>query len=374
MLRIGRDPIYHPFAGVDFRHWIKLLRENGGWSPRYSDKVAYLTFKSLRNSRHKKEEDEKYREAIEHHTLPQDPIFVIGHWRSGTTLLENILCNDPEFGYLSVIQSIYPHGFLMRENEYSARFRPGKRYMDNVKLVAESPSEEEVALAVVAPGSFWHGYYFPKRMDTYFKKYVLFEDISNTEMAAWKSAFNHLIKKLSYRYGGKQLVLKNPPNTARIRILLEMYPSAKFIFIHRNPYEVFESRMRQFETAVLAKTLQKITIKEWEQKVLRFYVDLMDTFLEQRDLVPANQITEISFEQLRKNPLNTLDAIYDHLKVSDFSKVAPVFKRYLDGLADYKQNEYSYEKSVIDKVYQHWHRTIDLWYDGPISLKIEESC
>jgi hypothetical protein len=42
----------------------------------------------------------------------------------------------------------------------------------------------------------------------------------------------------------KRLVLKSPPHTARVRLLREIFPGAKFVHISRDPYEIYQSTKR----------------------------------------------------------------------------------------------------------------------------------
>ena len=47
-------------------------------------------------------------------TLEHPPIFIIGHWRSGTTHLHNILCQDDQMGYVNTFQSVFPFSVFLR--------------------------------------------------------------------------------------------------------------------------------------------------------------------------------------------------------------------------------------------------------------------
>ena len=107
------------------------------------------------------------------------------------------------------------------------------------------PGEDDAAMTTgLNPRGAQWGYFFPKIMMEHFHKYVLFENIPDSEIEGWKRDFIFLLRKISLANHGKQLVLKSPPNTARINLLLSLFPKAKFIFIHRNPYEVYASNTR----------------------------------------------------------------------------------------------------------------------------------
>ena len=350
----------HPLAKIAYPDWIKLREENT-LSKQATTKVEFIEKTSRQNEKYRLEEARQFEEILAATTVHESPVFVIGHWRSGTTHLQNILTHDDRFGYLNVVQSFNPHAFLTRESEDIGAFKETKRFMDNVILTGDAPSEEEVALGILSKGSFWHGYYLTDKMDYYFEKFTLFNNISEDELATWKKDYLHLLKKLTYRYQGKPLFLKNPPNTCRIKLLMELFPKAKFIHIRRNPYKVYYSRMKQFKTAVQFKSLQDITESEWEKKVFNYYKKMMQKHLEERKLIPEDQYIEISFEDLKQNPMQQLQTIYDHLDLPSFEGAKDKFSTYLASLKSYAQNDYSYDPKKLEEIYSHWSFTIDKW-------------
>lgn len=355
----------HPLAKVALADWTKLKQENT-LSDSSAAKIDFIDQASKSNERYRLAEQLEFKKAIEATEVHESPVFVIGHWRSGTTHLQNILTQDDRFGYLNVAQSLNPHAFLLRELIDIETFKVSKRFMDNVILTGRAPSEEEVALGILSSGSFWHGYYFTDKMDYYFNKYTLFQNISHQELKAWKNDYLFLLKKLSLRHQGKQLFLKNPPNTCRIKVLLDLFPKAKFVHIRRNPYKVYFSRMRQFQSAVQFKSLQNITEAKWEKNVFKYYKQMMSQHFEERKLIPKDQYVEISFEDLKAAPIHQLKTIYEKLDLPDFNSAQPSFEIYLETLKNYTQNNYQYDASKLDEIYKHWSFTIDKWaYDKP---------
>ena len=78
------------------------------------------------------------------------------------------------------------------------------------------------------------------------------------------------MRKLTFKYG-RPLVLKSPPHTARIRLLLEMFPEARFVHIHRHPYQVFRSCRHYHDTAVWYSYLQKPDTSLNDDRIIRRY-------------------------------------------------------------------------------------------------------
>ena len=102
-------------CGVTFRDWWETLRENRfAIDPPYWPRAAVLTAGSVLNSLYGRREEKHYRQLLDGVTV-QPPLFILGHWRSGTTLLHNLLAIDDQFGYPNLYQVFFPHTFLCTE-------------------------------------------------------------------------------------------------------------------------------------------------------------------------------------------------------------------------------------------------------------------
>ncbi len=77
----------------------------------------------------------------------------------------------------------------------------------------------------------------------HFLKFLTFERAAATDPLRWQQSFLWFLRKVTYAQlpadrQPKQLLVKSPVHTARIPLLLQLFPAAKFIFIHRDPIEV----------------------------------------------------------------------------------------------------------------------------------------
>ena len=57
-------------------------------------------------------ESRRFQTGIAKQVITPWPVFIIGHWRSGTTYLQNLLSEDRQFGRVSLLQAAMPHEFL----------------------------------------------------------------------------------------------------------------------------------------------------------------------------------------------------------------------------------------------------------------------
>ena len=296
------------------------------------------------------------------------PLFVIGHWRSGTTHLHYLLAQDKRFVYLDSFQAFFFRVAFVSKGimrPILAYLMPSTRLQDNVKIDAHSPQEEEHPLTNLTEKSGMQIFFFPKNR-SYFDKYNVFEGTTKKEIKDWKKVYLKMLKQISLFQGKKkQLLLKNPHNTGRVKILLELFPNAKFLFIHRNPYEVYSSTKFLYEKAVKTQFLQEFSEKEIEERIIYCYEKSMQKYLEDKHLIPEGSLFEISFNELETQPINSLEKIYSNLNISDFNKNKTNFKAYLNTVKSYKKNQLTeIPPEVKDEINTRWKFAFDNWkYD-----------
>ena len=80
------------------------------------------------------------------------PIFILGHWRTGTTLLHEFMIRDERFGYPTTYECMDPNHFLLTEGLFTRWLNflvPTHRPMDNMKAGFDRPQEDEFALCML---------------------------------------------------------------------------------------------------------------------------------------------------------------------------------------------------------------------------------
>lgn len=315
-------------------------------------------------------ENVNYENKINHHKLSQDPVFIIGHWRSGTSFLQYLLSKDPQFCYLNKFQVVFPDLFLHSEPLFKSlaeRIPQNLNLMRDaqnmsVNLDLDSPSEIEIALtSMISPASLHWGHIFPNNAWEYFNKYLFLDTASKDEVEQWEQDYHHLIKKISLKSGGKQVLVKSPGNTSRIPNLLKLYPDARFIFIHRNPYDVFYSSKKLWNTLLDNLSLQRFSEQEMELKIIQIYKKLIQRYIKQKELIPDGQLTEIRFDNFVEDPIGELYVAYDQLELNGFAQAEPCFNHFLDHKTKARVSTYEYEERIIDLVNKNWEFAFHQW-------------
>ena len=107
-----------PLAGASTSNVIRLLWQNKFhihpkyWFRFYIALRASMYFMPLRFI-----EQIRYNQKIKRTKIIHDPLFIIGHWRTGTTYLNTLLSKDKRRGYVTNLETYSPHFFLTFRNK-----------------------------------------------------------------------------------------------------------------------------------------------------------------------------------------------------------------------------------------------------------------
>ncbi len=350
----------HPLAASSFVNLIGLVRAYG-CERRYVPRLMGLLATTLARQPLIWAASAVYgRRTRAQAVLP--PVFIIGHWRSGTTHLQNLMNCDPQFGRVTLLQAAMPHEFLILPESLKRRvagMMPSQRLMDNVPVAADVPWEEELALTAVGRMSFYHVSFFPRCMGQIFREAVLFNGGDPRLVESWRRPYCAFLQKVQFMQPGRRLLLKNPANTARLSLLRSMFPGAQFIHLHRNPYKVFSSSVHLYSKAQEAWGLQDTHREMVVEHVLDSYPRLMHAFFEQRKGVREEELVDVDFASVQREPIETLARVYERLGLPRFNEAVPHFNAYLESQRDYQKNRLPLTEEDRRAVADRWADVFD---------------
>lgn len=355
--------VFTPLAGVRLGDWLRLLRKQGAAiSPRYWPRTLFTTIMACGNSMLARSERRHY-SARASLVVIRAPIFIIGHHRSGTTHLWNMLATDDRLVYPTVLQAVFPHTFLTCERAMhgvATRLTPSRRPQDNVTFGPDSPIEEERAICTRCFCSMQMFRHFPHSVEE-FKPYLTMRDATPEERARWRDALDYFARKLVVRRGADAtLLFKAPDHTGKIRLILEQFPDARFIHIHRDPYEVFAST-RQMELATQPLyAYQAMDGGMLDEFILWRYAAMHDAFFEDAPRIPPGQFAETAFTDLRADPVGEVTRVVREIGLD--GPDTPALERYVSSIAGYRMNQRpALDDDVRERIAHRWRRCFDTW-------------
>jgi len=301
--------------------------------------------------------------AVEKMEIKKDPVFIVGHWRSGTTMLHEILMRDPQFSCPDTFSCFAPDFFLTSRKLITSLLRlPEKRPMDNVAFGWDTPQEDEFALCAMGLPSPYVHLAFPNNMKWKGRQERILNcldlNISEKELAQWKHGLTWFIKALTVR-DDRQLVMKSPTHTARVGILREMFPNAKFIHISRSPYTLYASTINLWKRFLIRDAFQYSNGAYLEELVFQSLVRMYEAYFRDTRDIPAENLIEIRYEDLCADKVGVMEKVYAQLNLGDFEKMRPGLERYAEEHKNYKKNKFQIDDELHDRISERWKLYID---------------
>lgn len=295
-------------------------------------------------------------------SLKRPPVFIIGHWRSGTTLMHELMALDQRFAYPTNFDAFIPNHFLASRFLFYPILKmlmPSRRPMDDMSLGIGSPQEDDFALCAYGAPTPYRRIAFPNRPNREHLNLNL-NDADGQAQQAIREAMEYFLKALTVRYDS-QLVLKSPPHTGRIEQLAEWFPGAKFVHMSRHPYKLVPSTMRLWK---LLDTIQGFQIPKYDDMWLKNYIfeckDLMySAYFNQRAKLSENQLVEVKFEELIADPVSEMNRVYEHLELDQFDQLKPSIEKYFQSKKDHQTNPFSLDPAMKMDIGNNWHQYME---------------
>lgn len=299
----------------------------------------------------------RFGKRIQHQPIEPAPIFVVGHWRSGTTLLHELLSLDDQFGYPTTLECFLPHHFLVSEPLFRPLMRlllPSKRPMDNMPTGVDLPQEDEFALAAMGAPSPYQQIAFPNQPALY-QNLLNMENVEPGIEAAFADNLTRFLKSLMLKKN-KRLILKSPTHTGRIAWLAKRYPGCKFIHIARNPVEVFLSTKRLWRRLheVQGFQIPRYTDEELSERVHSDYQVMYQGYMKGRRELEPHQWIEVQFEELIADASAVVRQIYQTLNLGDSNILESNVANNMSGRRSYQAEDYQFPPETVADVMRRW--------------------
>jgi hypothetical protein len=291
-----------------------------------------------------------WKKRIVRFELKEPPVFIIGPWRSGTTLLHNLLSQDPVAAYATTFQAVFPNLLLTQSfwiKPVANYIGPSSRPFDNVRMDMDFPQEEEFGLMNLQPYSIYKFFLFPSDFDQIIQDELFTGNLCEEGIVLWKKKYKEMVAKAVFNTGGARYISKNPCNIARLGLLKEIYPDAKFIFIHRSPYKTVESLYRFILEVFPGVQLEATPVDFTREKVVLLYEKIIRTYLNDRCLIDPKNLVELRMEDFFENPVGSIRDIYKSFNYDNFNELKPALEQYLINEGQSRNGIYEMEEETV---------------------------
>lgn len=272
----------------------------------------------------------------------RQPVIVLGLPRCGTSFLFNLLAQDPEHRYLTnwetTVSQIPPEpapATLLQD----PRRRIGKLLMAFQRHLA--PGLEAI-----------HEFYLdgpeectPLLMQG-FDTQALAGMFDAPAYSRWldhadhRATYQHhrrILQTLQRCYPAPRWLLKSPDHLAGLEALLEAYPDACLIQLHRDPVQAVSS-WASLNAAFRGIWSEQIDAAGLGAQVLERLATDMDASIEARRRLPAERFLDIQYRDLIADPLGQVERIHAHFGLAFPQSTQARVERFLHGDRDKKRS------------------------------------
>lgn len=344
---------------MDLFGWIRLLRNNRSrldW--RYLHWILFITFAASFHTGLRFVQELVWGRRVRETRIQHDPVFIIGHWRTGTTWLHELLCLDDQLTYPTTYECFDPNHFLLTE-AYTSKFLsimvPSRRPMDPMPMAFDRPQEDEFALCNLGQPSPYLRMAFPN--DPQCEQFFDLQQVGPEDRAKWEKCYLTFLKQITFRRP-QRIVLKSPPHTYRVNLLLDLFPSARFIHMVRDPYILYASTLHMWRSLYRAHGLQTPTYDGLEEYVIENFVSMHERLDEARPRLNATNFFELRYEDLVRDPRRALRDIFQKLELGDFDPVREKLDAYLEETESYRVNRYRLGSDAREMITRRWGHII----------------
>ena len=261
--------------------------------------------------------------AIEQTALPT-PVFVLGLFRSGTTVLHRLLGQDPDNRTLPHWESFdpvhTPEGPEARQRKLTRMLMLADFVSPNIKAIHPMDAQQTDECR----GMFTNVFRTPQFNVQYrvggYVDWLLAQDAT--------IAYRHHRRQLQlvhhHRPYGERFVLKDPTHTFFVDEILDVFPDARFLFIHRDPVETLSSicSLHAYARSVFSSDVdaRAIGVELLESYMTR----LLERAVEAVDRLPPGRVAHVRAPDLSRDAMGTIAEAYRILGVelSDEARIA----------------------------------------------------
>lgn len=343
------------WLGIPFGVWLKALRANRFQvSPSRLHQALRLTIFSIINTSLYWTDRIIYDRLVARSRTPQAPLFIVGHWRTGTTLLHEMMVLDKQFSFPTTYQVSTPHHFLLTQSFMPAVFNhalPTHRPMDNMEVGLDKPQEDEIALCNLGLPSPYMKWLFPNTDAS--DQSLDVQDLSEDEQRQWIDGLSQFLRRLAFRDPRRQ-VFKSPTHTARMAVLASAYPGAQFIHIVRDPRSVFPSTVHTWKQMWDTSGFQVPAFAGIEDYVLDTFDRMYRAFERDRVLLGDRQLHELRYEDLIRDPVCEVAKIYERLGLEGFDNARPKLEDFVVKLKHFRTNKHDLPEELRKRIAERW--------------------
>ena len=274
------------------------------------------------------------------------PIFIVGTARSGTSILHEVLAQDPRLRSPATWEIFYsvppPEAATCAtdariagtDHEVKLWHEVAPEYLTMHANAAVHPQECIFLMAHELASEHFSGVHDVP-------SYALW--LATHDLTPSFRFHRRMLQTLQWRHPGERWLLKAPSHLTVLPALFAVYPDARVVFTHRDPAKTVPS------TASLMATLRRmrrdhVDANAIAKLLVRGVAMGLEKMMAERasGATPDGQFVDLRYADLMRDPLAAVRAVYDRLDMTLPDDIADLMRAYLAAKPRGKHGEHRY--------------------------------
>ena len=191
--------------------------------------------------------------------------------------------------------------------------------------------------------------------------YLDFKGVSEAAQKTWADAYMWFYRRLVLKHDGKTLVMKTPANAARLKLLTKLFPDARYVYLARNPLNVFPSTVKLWRALYSVQGLHNPPqLDPWlDDYILDMFARLTEAYEADRHLIPEDRLVELRYEDFVKDPVASMRDIYRRLDIPGFDQAEAPMREFIAERSEHKVSRYEMPLALKRKIVERLKPYID---------------
>jgi hypothetical protein len=311
----------------------------------------------------------KYPQILEEKIVA--PMVIVGLPRSGTSILFELLSQDPEAGVPLMWEALQPcpppeaasYGTDPRIEQADKLFTQWNRVTPEFASMHEMRGDIPAECGLLMAGTFTSDHIASLHQTPAYSAWCIEADFLPVYQY-----HKTILQILQWKNPRQRWLLKAPEHQVHLDTLLQVYPDARIVQTHRDPIKCMASTTSLIGTLYYMRSDQAFNAQLFDNIIMgEATARRLEHVIDQREqgIVPAANIADSRYQDLMDDPLACISSIYGHFGMRLSKRARQAMQDYLCVKPKDKFGQHSYqvdERKVRERTLFKRYQTL---YDVP---------
>lgn len=298
------------------------------------------------------------------------PLIIIGLPRTGTTLLHNLLAQDPKSRFLRCWEAMEPSPPPTPETEnkdkriFNAKLILGIKRVLNSEITTVKPikaTSPEECIILLGQSFLSH-----RAFSIFLENKQYLEWLKQQDLTPAYRYYYKILQVLQRHYSTSHWVLKAPEHLINIEPLLTVFPDACLIQTHRDLTFTVPSSSSML--AVFRATYSNhVDLKDIGSATFEWMVEAVENAMAVRQKFDSKRFCDIQYKDLTQDPIGTVHKIYDYFGYSGSEEMDKRMQAWLkdhprhkNGVHRYSLSQFSLDAGEIQRRFSPYYQAYQI--------------